>query len=160
MTTVDLKHLPDTMSLPKAWLKVSLLLLVAVAFVIGGAALSQEGDRTGMFVVVFFGLCVAVFIWALMGRSGVELDRDGFTVRSLFASHRYAWRDVSEFSHRRVGRTHMFLFDDLKKADGALAKVNRFMSGHNAGFPAAFIGGSRDETCAILNAFRARGLSR
>jgi len=59
-----------------------------------------------------------------------------------------------------VGRTHMFLFDNLKQKDGALAKLNRFMSGHNAGFPAGFIGGSRDETCAILNAFRARALAR
>ncbi len=160
MTNLDLKHLPDTMSLPKAWLRAGILLVVAGALLVGGLVMVVNREPTGWFMAIFFGLSTIVFVWALIARSGVDLDRDGFSVRSLFATHRYAWRDVSEFSRGRVGRAQMFLFNDLARKDGALAKFNRFMSGYNAGFPAAFIGGSRAQTCALLNAFRARALAR
>src|SRR5690349_16504541 len=107
MTSVDMKHLPDSFSLPKAWLKAGLLLAISVAFVVGGITLARDGNNTGVLIAAFFGICAVVFIGALISRAGVDLDREGLTIRSLFTSHRYAWRDVSEFSHRRVGRAHM-----------------------------------------------------
>jgi hypothetical protein len=157
---VDLKHLPDSASLPKAWIKLSLMLAVALVLMVGGVLMVRDSGATGWWVPGFFALCAAVFAWGMLGGSGVTLTRDSFSVRTLFKTMRYDWKNVSEFSHARVGRTHLIVFNDLTQRDGVLAKMNRFTTGHNSGFPAGFIGGSLDAACATLNAFRARALSR
>jgi hypothetical protein len=159
--TVDPKHLPDMLELPKARWRIFLLLGVSMAFVVAGFAMVFENDTTGLLVAGFFGVCFVVFIVAAFARSSVTLDRDGFTHQSLFAAKRYAWRDVSEFTHARVGRTRMILFNDETKTDTLFSKFTRSMTdGYNAGIPTATIGGSIDEACATMNAFRARALRR
>ena len=159
--TLDLRHLPDTYELPKARWRLALMLGIACAFCLIGVFMAADSDPRGWFVAGFFGLCFLVFVVAIFARSSVALDRDGFTHQTLFYAKRYSWRDVSEFAHARVGRTRMILFNDQTKVDTPFSRFSRTMlRGYNAGMPTATIGGSLDNACATLNAFRARALRR
>lgn len=156
----DPKHLPDEYELPKARIKIALLALLSLVFVASGAFLASRDLSAGLFVTLFFGLCTLVFVIVLVGGSSVVLERNGFEVRHMFRSQRHAWRDVSEFTHARVGRTRMILFNDTTRPDTARGFLRRFLRGYNSGFPAGLIAGPLDDVCARMNAFRARALRK
>jgi hypothetical protein len=156
----DLKHLPDEYELPKARIKIIALGMLSLVFIFGGAILAARDLNAGLFVSLFFGVALLVFILVLMGGSGVMLQRDKFEVRNLFRSKQYAWRDVSEFTHQRVGRTRMVLFNDTTRADTAHGALRRFLRGYNSGFPAGLYAGPLDDVVAKMNAFRTRALKK
>lgn len=159
MSDFDLRHLPDEYELPKARFRLIALGVLSLAFICGGAVLASRDLSAGLFVTFFFGIALLVFILILTGGSGVVLQRDKFEVRNLFRSKQYAWRDVSEFTHQRVGRTRMVLFNDTTRSDtGGFRR--RFLRGYNSGFTAGLYAGPLDDVVAKMNAFRARALRK
>jgi hypothetical protein len=159
-SALDLKHLPDEYELPKARLKIAILIVLSLIFILGGAVVAARDLTAGLFVAFFFGLCTLVFVLVMIGGSRVVLERNGFEVRHLFRSHRYNWRDVSEFTYARVGRSRMILFNDQSRPDTARGVFRRFLRGYNAGFPAGLLAGPLDDVVARMNAFRARALRK
>jgi hypothetical protein len=157
---LDLKHLPDEYELPKARAKIVVLMGLSLVFILGGVVISARDLRAGLFVSLLFGLFLLAFVLLIIGGSRVVLERNGFEVRHLFRSQRYNWRDVSEFTHARVGRSHMILFNDVTRADKAGGFFRRFLRSHNSGFPAGLLAGPLDDVCARMNAFRARALRK
>lgn len=159
---LDLNHLPDSYDLPKATWRLALMLGVCGAFfVIGFTAASADRGMQGWPVMAVFGVCFAAFFVVLFTRSGITLDRDGFTYQWLLGGKRYAWRDVSEFKARQAGRSRMIVFNDATKVDSPFSRFSRaMMGGYNTGIAAPFVGGKLEDACAILNAFRERALRR
>lgn len=159
---LDLEHLPDTYELPKATWRLGLMLGVSAAFFLIGVTLALAGKPAEAWpaFLIIPGLLV-VFLLVLFSRSAVTLDRDGFTYSWLFGGRHYAWRDVSEFTARQMGRSRLIAFNDQTKVDGALSGLSRFArGGYNSSINAIFIGGKLEAACATMNAFRARALRR
>jgi len=119
--------------------------------------------------ICFFGVCALVSVASLLPGSGaLTLDGDGFTMRSLFRSHRCSWRQVSEFgvidigatvghpAPRRMGRAEFVAFDD-SKATGRLADWARQTTGRSGMLPDTY-GLDCQSLATLLNAWRARAI--
>lgn len=156
----DTKGLPNSLDLPRARIKAGICLVVSLAMFASGILMVRDNDPVGWLAVAAFGLSTAGFAWTLFGESDVLLDRDGLIVRWFLNERRYCWKNLSEFSHARVGSTRMILFNDFTSQGAALAKPSCLMLGHNTGLATDFIGGNLDEACVKLNAFRSRALGR
>lgn len=159
---LDLNHLPDTYEMPKATWRIAAIMGAALAIIVASSVLAADRQSTPMmplslgFAVLFTGIVFAIFF-----RSSLTLDRDGFTHQWLLGGKRYAWRDVSELAPRYAGRSRMIVFNDQTKADSPLGGIGKFArGGYNSSITAAFIGGSLENACATMNAFRARALRR
>jgi hypothetical protein len=92
--------------------------------------------------------------------SGLSLDRDGFTCRSLFRSFRRRWTDCSPFAPARVGPNLMVGFSTAsdEAMHPRLAAVARGLTGTAGALPDTY-GVSADELSDLMNRFRARALS-
>lgn len=156
--TLTTAALPDQLDLPKPRLKGALLAAVSLAFTAIGAWLGGAGEGSGWWIAAFFALCTLSALYMLFGNAGVSLDREGFVMRSPFKNHRYEWRNVSIVEIAQAPRTKFLAFDDLSKTRPNLDRVNRMLVGRNAGIPASIIGGSLQQACEQMNAFRARAV--
>jgi hypothetical protein len=82
------------------------LVLGSAVFVVGGVFMSRDGERVGLWIAGFFGLCLLVgVVNALPSASDLRLDRRGFVVRTLFRSRAYRWADIASFSVHSVSGT-------------------------------------------------------
>jgi hypothetical protein len=73
------------------------LLIVAVAFVLGGLFISEARPTLGYLCAGFYGLAIPVFLLQLIpGKTYLELSTDGFVMASLFKHHTERWNDIAE----------------------------------------------------------------
>lgn len=109
----------------------------------------------------FFLLCALVALPQMIGvGASLDLDREGFTCRTLFKSFRRKWTDCSPFAPARVGLNTMVAFEtgeDIATHPG-LAEINRQLVGAAGALPDTF-GLSASELADLMNAFRDRALS-
>lgn len=137
-------------------LKYSLLLVLSLVFVAMGAfLLTQQASAVAAWgCIVFFGLGAIVFALILFvpGASSLQLDTNGFVVRSLFRSHRTAWKDVAGFRPVRIGVKKFVGFDFAPgvPASRKLRRVNSAMVGAEAALPDSY-GVSVDKLSGLLN---------
>lgn len=94
---------------PSRW-KTVLLLLISLTFVAIAVwmFLLGESRAIAIFTGLFFGLGVIVFVVQLLPNSSwLRLDRDGFTIRSLYRDSRSSWNDMLHFHPIRIRRNSM-----------------------------------------------------
>lgn len=104
-----------------------LLLVICLGFAIIGYWLLQRGDEVGWLCLVFFGLgAIVISIQIVPGASWLALDDTGFTVCSLFRTHRYLWTDIKEFGIIRVHHNKMVAFNFVPGIDKS--KIGRKVS--------------------------------
>jgi hypothetical protein len=92
----------------------------------------------GFVGILFFGAGVFILLWQGISpvKSGLLLDRDGFEVRSAFATKRYRWDDVSAFGVFRYRFNRFVGFQLTPTArPPRLAAINRALVGWDAMLP-------------------------
>jgi len=122
-------------------LKISLYLVMALVFVVGGAAMTQDPSASvmGWLCVLFFGLGGAVFIMLLIRPQALDLDADGFTLRGGFvrSPKKVLWRDVEGFFVYRLPKGGKMIGYNLRPAarkDTVLQKLSSSL-GADGGHP-------------------------
>jgi len=90
------RALPFTVYPKKA--KLMVLVLVGVLFVGVGVLMIRDGETTGWFCAVFFGLCLLAFLAQLLpGSSYLTVDEQGIEFSALFRKVRLRWSEIAEF---------------------------------------------------------------
>lgn len=116
-------------------------------------------DRgAGWFVAITFGLGSLVFILQLLPNSStLLLEPDGFTVRSLYRSHKYKWDDISHFAVTRIGVNKMVAFDfsgSYEKGQRA-RQLSAGLSGYEGALPDSY-GMKPEHLAQLLNEWKSR----
>ncbi len=118
--------------------------LISVALAAVGLWLALGGGhdasarQVGWLNVAFFGLGALVLgAQFLPGVSGLVLDPQGFTLRTLGRARRFAWADVEGFQVGVVGGQVLVLFD-CPGDHGRLARANRALFGASHALPHTF----------------------
>ena len=129
------KHPLDDLRITQPRLHVAGLFLIAMAFLIIGAAMIRAGLAFGWLVVVTFGLASTVYPVMIWKPTAVEFTQDELVVHTAFRSHSYDWRDITDiriWEHKYRGlTTNRFVTVDLalpSKAEAAVAGLTA--SGH------------------------------
>lgn len=102
------------------------------------------------------------------GRRRVELFDEGFVVHSLIGSRQHRWSEVSEFQLASLlpgrGMRQTYVVYDAAGDDGALAALNRFLSGRSRSLPIGIepvgLPGNAVTVAVTMNAWRRRALDR
>jgi len=140
--------------------KIASMLLVSVAFVVGGTFLIRAGHWVGWLSVVVFGVGVIVFVLQLLPQSAyLRVGPDGFTVCTLFRTHSCRWSDVGPFKVVRLGPKDMvgFSFSDRYRGPRHLARLNTNLVGAEAAVAMAGTWNiGMEELAAVLNGYRER----
>lgn len=144
------------------WLFMVLGNLVLIA---GGIVLIHDGDSVGYFTVALFGLGLVVGLAALRrGSMYLELDTDGFLMRTLFSSARISWSDIESFDARLVGIGIRSRMVTMKFAPHytAFAKgraVSQRLAGADGALPDTY-GESAEDLARLMNEYLKRRKSQ
>jgi len=107
-----------------------LLFIVSIVFVCLGIALWESNKILAVFTVVFFGLCLLVFIINLIpDASYLKIDDHGIEMKNLFKSTFIPWNAVSGFRTKNVFLNTMVVFDldqHLPETSGTKIKTGAF----------------------------------
>ena len=115
--------------------KFILFFLGAMVFVIGGLLYARD-DIKGWFGIIFFGVCAVVFALQIVpGANWLYLDNDGFTVRNLYRTHQYLWKDIRELGIVNINLNKMVSFNFVSDFDRS--KLGRRVSRSLSGFEGA-----------------------
>lgn len=158
----DGKPLPEKLSLKPSRLKWTMVMLICLAFALGALFLIKpetDNDATMRWLTIgFFGVGVLVSIPGMMGVGGLDLDRQGFTIRSLGRSSRLEWRECSVFEVVQMPRGGTFVgFSSATDQAHALADIARTYVGTTGVLPDKY--GMKVQALAdLMNEFRSRAL--
>ena len=141
--------------------RAALYLFVCLGFVIVGAmqVARHEAGIIGWLSVLFFGLCIAVFVLQFLPSAAyLRIRRDGFRFCSLFReSPLILWRDVSDFRVARLPPSghRIVVFDWHIAPNRNVRQINKHLVDASDGLPDSY--GLRPEELAdLLNAWRSR----
>lgn len=135
-----------------------LLLAMSLALVAVGVAIRPVSPTLGWCSIGFFGLCAALAAANLLpGASHLRFDADGFEVRTLFRSRRFAWRDIARVGSAQVGLRRIVCWDFAPGHAGnaRMREINLQLSGFEAALPDTY--GRKAE--ALAQALDARRLA-
>lgn len=108
----------------------------------------------GWFEILFFGLCLLAGLAQLHpGCSYLQLDREGFTLCSLFRRHRFRWEEIEGFYVVFAGREMVGWKFSAGCRAVALFKLNRAIAGCDAALPDTY-GMSAEELASLMNQWR------
>ena len=141
----------------RRWL---LIFLGAAAFTAIGIWMVASGNAVGWFVLLFFGLCAAVGLAAMLpGAGGLTLNRDGFEIVNLFRRSSFRWADVDDFGSARIPPSghNMVVFNHAKAKGRAVATLNVGLVGRNAGLPDSY-GMSAQALAYVMARWREKAL--
>lgn len=133
-----------------------LMLAASAGLAYGGFRLLPDHVWIGVLAGPFFALCALVALLNLLpGASHLRLDAEGFEMRSLFRSHRVAWREVAGFGVIQVMLNRMvgWNFTAGHTGHGHLRKLNAGLSGFEAALPDTY-GRSAQALADLMNAWR------
>jgi len=121
---------------PRPW-KMAGFCALSLALAVPGVLMAREGRGAGWLVGGLFGLSAAAFAAMLLpGAASLVIDREGFTIRSLFRSHRFAWTEAGPFHPVPVGGRMLVGFEVAgPHGAGAMAGLGRVLSGAPAALP-------------------------
>jgi hypothetical protein len=147
------------------------LLAKALLALVGGFAfipLAADGSGSGRLILIICILAIPLLLINLIpGACLLQLDQDGFTMKSLFKQHRYRWIDVDSFVvvtkkqfgiipiSRRVG----FIFSDnyqRSSASKATAYFTRAVIKFDVALPDHF-GMKPAALASLLETWRQKG---
>lgn len=107
-----------------------LLFSISTVFVCLGISLWETNRSLAIFTVVFFGLCILVFIINLIpNASYLKIDNQGIEMKNLFRSTFIPWRGVSGFRPKNFFLNTMVVFDlnqNLPETSGMKVKTGAF----------------------------------
>lgn len=138
-------------------LKFLKLLAISTGFVVLGAFLIREGEPIGWATVLFFGVGIIVFsLMLLPGSAYLKLDRDGFTICSLYRSHSARWDEVERFEVGSFkGRKMVFFnFSNSHRGREFLRKLSSAIAGYEAALRPEIYGLSAEQFAALMNDWR------
>jgi hypothetical protein len=133
------------------------LLVVALAFVVGGVYVLPSSPLTGYSAIAFFGIGGAVVAVNLLpGSSYLLLEQGGFTISNVFRKTFYAWSDVAEFLPVEVGTQTMvgLRFNERYKSNALGRKLATYLAGADGALPDAY-GQEIQDLVSLLNEMRA-----
>ncbi len=113
-------------------------------------------------VVLFLGAAPLMLLIAIMGTS-LQLDETGLTIRQPWRRIRRRWPDADGFvavdmSAGAPGTSaRLVAFDDATVRETRIVRMNRALTGRNAGLPDTF-GFDPDALAVLLTAWRTRAL--
>ena len=156
-----LARFPGPVTLYPSRRKWLLLLLFAAALTAGGVHMVATAEPRGWAVLVFFAVGTIISAVMLMpGAAGLTLDRDGFTIMSLFRANRSRWQDVSGFQAITIpfSRRAMVGFDDVTAKGKALAELSTAIAGRSGALPDTY-GLAVEELVRLMAQWRERALA-
>jgi hypothetical protein len=136
------------------------MLAFNLAFVTAGLIMLLQGQKTGLYVAIAFGLLVLpLAMVALPGAAKLTVMRDGFIATALYRGHLTRWADVSEFQIAQMARSKQYIlvYDDASLVKGSHLLSGSSYAGRNSALPSTY-GLSAEELARILNHWRARAL--
>lgn len=131
--------------------KIIFLFLISLLFTVGGIIwIREEFNVKALFVVIFFCICTITFIIILMPNSSfLKLTSKGFEVRSLYRSHYYNWKDISNFDVIRVVLNKMVGFNlSNKRMRNSIHQSSQNLVGMDDALPVTY--GYKPENLAKL----------
>ncbi len=158
----DDEPLPETMELRPGGLKWLGVFAISTTFVAIAIWIGPRDPVLFWACGGFFLLCALVALSQMSGiGSRLLLDAEGFTCTTLFKSFRRKWVECSPFAPIQAGPNRMVGFAAAQDiaAHPKLAAVAEAMTGAPGALPDTF-GLSASELSELMNAFRARALSR
>ena len=148
--------LPDRIDLPTPRVKLALIAALLIGMAIVCVALADKIGWFGWLIAAAQGALALVFVLGIFHGVGLSLDREGFTVHSLWSSERrHLWKDVSEFKIGHRGKTRAIRFDDATR-QGAMSDIRHSMGRTNSWVSPLVVSGGLRNACSLLNAFRER----
>lgn len=141
------------------WIAVT---LIGLAFTAIGIVLLVDGESstlTAVFCIIFFGAVAVVgLLHFVPGANHLRIDAEGFTMRVLFRTHSYRWRDVGPFRPIHAGQK-MVGFDLAGPAGRTrAAALSSSIGGTNAALHDSY-GLSVEALADLMNERRLRALS-
>ncbi|MDE2427936.1 MAG: hypothetical protein KGM99_04365, partial [Burkholderiales bacterium] len=100
------------------------------------------------------GLLIAL-VSMLPNASYLQLTPEGFTMRSLYRSHFFRWKDVTAFAVGRVVSNKMVMFNFAPTYQGPskFRSFNASLTGYEAGLPDSY-GMSHEALADLLNQYK------
>ncbi len=137
-------------------------LLAGFGFAALGVALlgmpDLEARIVGAVCALFFGgASVIVMAQLFSGKTRLVLDRDGFSVGTLFRSSRFEWNEIDGmFGVVAISRNQLVMFSVNRPAT-RLAQMNQALCGYDFGLPDTY-GMQAEALAALMNEARQRGV--
>jgi hypothetical protein len=107
-----------------------LLFVISTVFVCLGISLWESNKLLAAFTVVFFGLCLLVFIINLIpNASYLKIDGQGIEMKNLFRTTFIPWDTISGFRPKNFFLNTMVVFDlhqKLPETSGVKRKTGAF----------------------------------
>ncbi len=156
-----MNDLPDRIDLPTPRVKLALLATLFLVLAVFAVFSTLTPARwVGWLIAAPPAAMAMVFLLGITHGVGLSMDREGFTVHSLWSSERrHLWKDVSEFKVGRRGRVRAIRFDDTART-GAMSDFRHSMGRTNSWVSPLVVSGGLKNACNLLNAFRDRALAR
>lgn len=135
-----------------------ILLFVTTLFVVLGFTVMEENTFTKWVTIIFFGLCIVVFIIELLPNSSyLKLTNEGFEIRNFYRSHFTKWTDVSGFGIYYVSFNTMVAFDYTEEhtKHKTRKKIARFLSSYQGALPQTY-GMKAIKLAALMNEWKYR----
>ncbi|GEM_PF-2743313 len=117
-------------------------------------------------LLVVFGAFGVILIAGTIKPSRLTLDTEGLTLKTVFRTRRWKWRDIRDFraisvvtyGKRIIKAKHIIGFDDRNATQTARVNRHKKRVGASTSFPNQF-GPSDDELASALNAWRQLAIS-
>ena len=143
--------------------KTVLLLLGAIAFVVGGYFIRDEKPVIAWLMMIFFGLGIPLFLIMLFSpkSSCLRLDPQGFEIVSFVGKKRIGWADVAGFELASIRGAKMIAIIYAPQYEGQ--KIGRAVADNLSGMEGAIpnsYNAPLAEVLETLNEWRARYGSR
>jgi hypothetical protein len=158
VTAYEGKHIELPMTLHASKVKMLGLVAISAVFVVIGIYMSPKEPVMGLLCAGFFGLCGIVGVLGLIpGGSYLLIERDGFTMSSLFRKHSYRWREVGPFGVKRISRNKMVCWNFAPNYSGPKrgASVSKTLTGIEAALPDTY-GKKAEDLAELMNELRQR----
>ena len=154
-----LARFPGPVTLYPSRRKWLLLLLFSAVLAAEGVHMVATAEPHGWAVLIFFGVGTIVSAVMLVpGAAGLTLDRDGFTLISLFRANRSRWQDVSGFQAITISPKTMVGFDDATAKGKALAELSTAIAGRSGALPDTY-GLAVEELVRLMVQWRERAVA-
>ena len=152
------EDLPEYLILVPSKKKVFLVLIGCLVFVGIGLWLLSLGEGPAWICIILFGIGVLFMsLQIIPGCSYLELEKEGFTMCSLFRKHHYTWDEIACFGVTEIGHNKMVGFDFSEKYDRLkkTRKVSQVLAGFEGGLHDTF-GLKAEELADLMTAFKIR----
>ncbi|MNU12124.1 hypothetical protein D3C71_01460 [compost metagenome] len=144
-----MQNLPLTLKPGKT--KSTILILISAALVVLGISLLEKNMMIAVLNIVFFGICLAVFIINLFpNASYLKIDERGIEMKNLFKTTFIHWQAVSGFKTKFIFVNKLVTFT----IDEKLLESSK-MKGKTGAFPDTY-GMSAKNLANLLNEYKAK----